>query len=124
MIDVVAGVIVDSRDRVLACRRRPERGGLWEFPGGKIEPGETPADALVREIREELAVGIEVGDHIVTVEVFDPRIRLSSYWARLTEASPHQSTDHDAIRWAARSELASLDWAPADLETVRLVSSR
>jgi 8-oxo-dGTP diphosphatase len=96
---------------------------LWEFPGGKVEAGESQNDALTREILEELGVGIEVGEHIVTVESIDPPIRLSSYWARLTGAAPTTSTDHDAMTWLNRSELRLLQWAQADLETVRLISS-
>jgi 8-oxo-dGTP diphosphatase len=124
VIEVVAAVIVHGDDSVLACRRRPERGGLWEFPGGKIEPGESPRDALAREIFEELAVRIEVGDHIVTVEASDLGIRLSSYWARLIESGPTSSTDHDTMRWVRPEELDQLVWAAADIETVRLISSR
>lgn len=117
---VVAAVIVDG-DRVLACRRAPgkDAAGRWEFPGGKVEAGETPEEALVREIREELGVPVRVGallDRTVT-----GRVDLACYRTALTGEAPTASMDHDALRWVERSRLAHLDWAEADLPAVRLL---
>jgi 8-oxo-dGTP diphosphatase len=121
---VVAAVII--RDGcVLACRRNPDRsaGGLWEFPGGKVEPGESVEDALAREIREELGVEIEVGEliHRATTPTNTVRVDLSSYAARLTDAAPTSSTDHDALRWVRYQQLSALRWAAPDEAVVELL---
>ena len=113
-LSVVAAII--RRDGcVLACRRRPERaaGGRWEFPGGKIEHGETAEAALVREIREELGVGIRVLGVLTTddTQVGARIIRLTCLEVELTDAAPTTSTDHDLMRWVAPEELAELAWA-------------
>lgn len=123
-VRVVAAVII--RDGcVLACRRNPDRsaGGLWEFPGGKVEPGESPEDALTREIREELGVVIEVGKliHRATTPTGTAHIDLSSYEACLTDAPPLRSTDHDVLRWLRPNQLSELDWAQPDLPVVELL---
>jgi 8-oxo-dGTP diphosphatase len=124
---VVAAVII--RDGcVLACRRKAERsaGGLWEFPGGKVEPGESPQEALAREIREELGVDIEVGEliHRATTATDGVHVDLSSYAARLTDAVPTSSTDHDSLRWLYPDELRALTWAKPDLPVVALLERR
>ena len=111
LIDVVAAIIVTD-GRFLACRRKPARGGLWEFPGGKVEPGESVEEALVREIREELSVEIEPGEHFLTVE--HDKLRLIFIHARLKGPSPTFSTDHDRIEWLSTDELESVEWAPSD----------
>ena len=124
-IPVVAAVITRG-DRVLACRRNADReaGGRWEFPGGKVEPGESGAEALVREIREELGVGILVGAllHRGTTPVDGRLVDLSCYWATLTDAAPGSSTEHDDIRWFRRHELQSLDWPEPDRPAVALLA--
>lgn len=126
VLNVVAALI-ERGDTVLACRRRPGKalGGRWEFPGGKLEPGESVRDALVREIREELGVEIDVLDELTTDETDhgDVVIRLVCLRARLRSVSPERSTDHDALRWVRRADLAGLDWAPADLPAVRLLTA-
>jgi 8-oxo-dGTP diphosphatase len=126
-MQVVAAVII--RDGcVLACRRNADRaaGGLWEFPGGKVEPGESPKDALAREIREELGVDIEVGDliHRATTSTGTARVDLSSYESRLTDAPPTSSTDHDTLRWLLPSQLSELEWAAPDLPVVELLADQ
>ena len=121
-LEVVAAVIVED-GRVLACRRSPlkDSAGLWEFPGGKVEEGESAPASLAREIREELGVDIEVGgllDRSVT-GVDGRNIALSCYFATLTGSRPTSSTDHDRMLWARIRELPDLDWAQPDLPAVR-----
>jgi 8-oxo-dGTP diphosphatase len=118
MIEVVAGLIDDGAGRLLACRRPEGKhlGGLWEFPGGKIEPGESPATALVRELEEELAVRVEPGAALSPV-VWDygrGPIRLHAFVCRLAAGTPHPH-EHSEIRWCGADELPALDWAAADL---------
>lgn len=122
---VVAAVIA-AEGLVLAARRRPgiAAAGAWEFPGGKIEPGESAAGALAREIREELGVEIAVGGELTTndTRVGDRVIRLTCLHARLVGAAPVASTDHDELRWVAPRDLAALAWAEPDLPAVRLLA--
>ncbi|MGZ0710613.1 (deoxy)nucleoside triphosphate pyrophosphohydrolase (plasmid) [Coraliomargarita sp. W4R53] len=124
-LEVVAAVI--ERDgMLLACRRAPGKSaaGLWEFPGGKVEPGESQSDALAREIREELGVEITVFAHLTTNDTLvDGRvIRLVCLRARLAEAAPTASIDHDALEWMQPSELHGRDWATPDLPAVHLLA--
>ncbi|NEN06014.1 (deoxy)nucleoside triphosphate pyrophosphohydrolase [Diaminobutyricibacter tongyongensis] len=120
-IQVVAAVIA-SENLILACKRSPLKsaGGKWEFPGGKVEPDESPEAALIREIREELGVEIELGDRISRTEtrVGDLSIDLASYRAITIGPAPTSSTDHDELRWLPISDLAQLDWAAPDMPTV------
>lgn len=121
VIEVVAAVI-EHDGLVLACRRRPEKaaGGKWEFPGGKVEQGETDAEALVREIHEELGIIIEVTGPLRTddTEVGSNVIRLVCLRARLRGEAPTASLDHDELRWVSRGDLAALDWAAPDIPAV------
>jgi 8-oxo-dGTP diphosphatase len=125
-LHVVAAVIFDG-GRVLACRRRAEKdaGGRWEFPGGKVEPGESPSEALRREIREELAVDIDVRDELTTddTRVGGRVIRLTCLRAALAGPRPAVSTDHDRLAWMPARDLASLDWAEPDLPAVALLTA-
>ena len=125
VLEVVAAVI--ERDGlVLACRRRTDRsaGGLWEFPGGKVEPGETAEQALRREIAEELAVEISVVGELTADDlvVGGRSIRLVCLRATLLDAAPESSIDHDELRWMLPADLPSLEWAAPDLPAVRLLA--
>lgn len=121
VIEVVAAVI-EHEGMFLACRRRPEKaaGGKWEFPGGKIEPGETNEAALVREIQEELGTAIDVVGPLRTDDttVGNNIIRLVCLRAHLRGDVPTNSSDHDELRWVSPSELSGLDWAAPDLPAV------
>ncbi|APX34645.1 hypothetical protein BH708_04825 [Brachybacterium sp. P6-10-X1] len=121
---VVGAVIVDG-ERILAARRRPGRAaaGLWEFPGGKIERGESPQQALVRELAEELDVQARVG-HLIGRGVGDGGgrdLHLDCYWVRLVGAAPTHSTDHDLLEWLERDQLRDLQWAPPDVPIVQVL---
>lgn len=122
MTEVVCGVIYDDAGRVLACRRSLGRhlGGLWEFPGGKVDEAETHEAALERELSEELSVLVTTGKRIhPVVEWTDGNvsIRLTAFFCRITEGKP-VALEHEEIRWCAPGELAELDWAEADLPIV------
>ena len=113
---IVAAVIVTD-GRVLACERSapPEAAGKWEFPGGKVEPGETDAAALVRECREELGVRVEVGERVgPDVPLAHGRAVLRVYAARLLDGDVPRALEHTAMRWLAAGELDSVPWLPAD----------
>ena len=118
-VRVVAAVIRDG-DRIFATQRGyGEFKDGWEFPVGKIEPGETPKEALVREIREELDTQIEVGDLIDTVEYDYPTFHLSMdcFWCRVVEGSL-MLKEHEAAKWLAKEELGAVGWLPADVKVI------
>lgn len=122
LVEVVAAVI-RLDDRVLACRRRPGKAaaGFWEFPGGKVSDGESPESALRREIQEELATDVVVGDLLIASDAPEAGIRLSCFWATVVGPMPVASTDHDELRWVTADELDSVQWAAPDLGAVALV---
>lgn len=115
----VVGAIVERDGAVFAARRNPDRsaGGLWEFPGGKIEAGESAEEALRRELQEELNVDVSVGPFVdqSRSDVGSVRIELSCYAAEFEGDDPVSSSDHDAMQWVPLTELSSLPWAPGDV---------
>ena len=124
----VVGAIIRRGDEILCAQRGPEMTmpGLWEFPGGKVESGETEQAALAREIEEELLCTIHVGAHVDTsTHAYDfGDVILATYAATLADGEP-RATEHAQLRWVAASDLRSLDWAPADLPAVdKLIRDR
>jgi 8-oxo-dGTP diphosphatase len=109
---IVVGVAVIKAGRVLAALRPGPEGG-WEFPGGKVEPGETDEQAAVRELREELSLEIEPGASLGPGEPIGDRYLLRVYAAALVRGEPVLH-EHSATRWVDAEELAELDWLPAD----------
>jgi len=120
MVRVVAAVVV-REGLIMVTRRGPgvRMAGLWEFPGGKVEAGEDDRTALARELMEELAIQVEVGECLgenIHTEERGP-FCLVAYRCRIKAGVPVLS-DHDAIAWCALSELRDREWAPADLPFV------
>lgn len=116
---VGAAIVVDGR--VLACERAdpPEMAGRWEFPGGKVDAGETDAEALVRECDEELGIQVEVGDQVgPDVPLAGGRAVLRVYLARLIGDAEPRALEHSALRWLAADELDDVPWLPADAPIV------
>lgn len=114
--EVVAALIWDG-NRFMACQRpaHKARGLLWEFVGGKVEPGESKADALIRECREELDVTIQVGDVFMEVihEYPDLTVRLTLFYACIAQGTP-KMLEHNDIRWVSCDEIDDYDFCPAD----------
>ena len=114
-IKVVAAIIRDG-DRIFATQRGyGEYKDGWEFPGGKVEPGETSQEALIREIKEELDADISVGELLTTVEHDYPSFHLSMdcFLCHIVSGQPHL-LEHEAAKWVAKEELDQIDWLPAD----------
>lgn len=125
-VNVVAAIIV-SEGKILATQRGyGEYKDGWEFPGGKIEPGESPEAALVREISEELDASIEVGEHLITVEhdYSDFHLTMQCFFATLKDDSHVKLLEHEASRWLAYDELDDVDWLPADVKVVEAIKCR
>ncbi len=126
MIEVVCGVIGNDRGELLACLRPAGKhlGGRWEFPGGKVDPGETPPQSLARELCEELAIVVEVGDALSPVVWSDGEmaIRLLPYRCRIVGGTL-TPLEHERIAWCSRANFHELPWAGADLPVLAEIFS-
>ncbi|MCU5105651.1 (deoxy)nucleoside triphosphate pyrophosphohydrolase [Bacillus cereus] len=120
-VSVVGAVIVNNNNEVLCALRSPTMSlpNYWEFPGGKVNKGEEPRDALVREIKEELNCTITVGEQVETVEheYENLIVHLVTYKACIKLGIP-TDLEHSELRWISIKELKKLKWAPADIPTV------
>lgn len=121
MVTEVVAAMIWRGDRFLACQRPAQkaRGLLWEFVGGKVEPGETKEEALIRECREELGITIRVGQMRMELvhEYPDLTVRLSLFDATVPEGEPRK-LEHNDIRWITLEEIGSLEFCPADQEII------
>jgi len=125
-INVVAAIIRDEAGRVFCTQRGyGEWKDWWEFPGGKIEEGETAEEALQREIREELAAEIEVGELLTTVEYDYPKFHLSMKCFLCSLKNGDLTLlEHEDAKWLGRDELNSVKWLPADEGVIRIIACR
>lgn len=119
----VVAAVIRKDDKIFATQRGyGEFKDGWEFPGGKIEDGETPEQALGREIREELNTEIQVGKLIDTIEYDYPKFHLSMdcFWCEIMQGGL-ELKEHEAARWLSKEELYSVDWLPADVGVVEKI---
>jgi 8-oxo-dGTP diphosphatase len=119
VVTIVGAAILDADGRVLGAERAepPAMAGMWEFPGGKVEPGEDELDALRRECEEELAVTIEAIDRLGEDVVLASGAVLKVWTARLVEGEP-TALEHSELRWLSIAELDTVPWLPADAPLV------
>jgi 8-oxo-dGTP diphosphatase len=126
MTEVVAALIW-NKDKCMICQRpsHKARGLLWEFVGGKVEPGETKEQALIRECQEELSVTLSVGDVFMDVihEYPDLTVHLTLFNATIAEGEP-QKLEHNDIRWITPSEIQNYEFCPADEEILKEITKR
>jgi 8-oxo-dGTP diphosphatase len=118
---IIVGAAIVEDGRVLACERAepPEMSGKWEFPGGKLEPGEGEVEALVRECDEELGVLVDVGQRVGDdVPLNHGRAILKVYLASLRDGAQPKPIEHSELRWLSADELFSVPWLPADAPIV------
>jgi 8-oxo-dGTP diphosphatase len=122
---VVGAAIVDQEGRLLAAQRAdpPELAGGWEFPGGKVDPGEDDHTALIRECREELGVLVEVGERVGGDWPLSEGHVLRVWLASIVEGEP-EAKEHLDLRWLSMDELYDVTWLPADLPIVHAVRNR
>ncbi|PFF33945.1 8-oxo-dGTP diphosphatase MutT [Bacillus cereus] len=124
-VSVVGAVIFNERNEILCALRSPTMSlpNYWEFPGGKINAGEMPQEALVREIKEELGCLITVGEKIEEVEheYGNVIVHLATYKAHIKSGMP-KALEHADLKWVQVGNLLELKWAPADIPTVRILS--
>ncbi|TDD54695.1 (deoxy)nucleoside triphosphate pyrophosphohydrolase [Kribbella antibiotica] len=121
-VQIVVGVAVVRGDRVLAAYRPGPEGG-WEFPGGKVEPGESEPEAAVRELHEELGIEVEIGTSLGPGVDISDKYRLHVYRASIVAGEPVR-TEHSELRWFTAAELVEEDWLVPDRPFVRLLRNK
>ncbi|MEN6460410.1 MAG: (deoxy)nucleoside triphosphate pyrophosphohydrolase [Syntrophomonas sp.] len=117
IIDVTAAILIKDRKVLIAQRPANDQlAGCWEFPGGKLEPGESPEECLAREMKEEFCITVEIGDFVgSSIYAYqDKEIRLLAYLCKWIDGDM-QSTIHDSYHWASPQDLETYDFAPADI---------
>lgn len=124
----VVGAVMEREDHSILCAlRSPDMTlpNLWEFPGGKIEAGETPEQSLKREIQEELGCEVVVGDQIedVVYEYEAVIVHLLTYEANIVNGAP-EAKEHAELKWVKREQLSDLTWAPADIPTIEALQKQ
>ncbi len=126
-IPVLAGILINAQGKIFLARRKPylKNGGKWEFPGGKLRPGEQPAHCLQRELQEEFGVDATVYEifDVATHTMENQTILLIAYWAKFQE-TPQKSTDHDVFRWVSPQQLLNYDLTPADIALAQKLQTR
>ena len=126
IIEVVAGIVLNQQ-KILIARRSPGKhlAGYWEFPGGKLEPGENPEEGLARELKEELNLEVVVGQHFMDslYHYQEKSILLKAYFAHSKQLEL-SSTDHDQLKWVQAKELEKYIFAPADVPIVEALLVR
>lgn len=119
-VEVVAAVIYDKDKFLITKRKHKLFNGLWEFPGGKIEENETHHQALIREIKEELEIDIEVNDFITTVNYQYPDFYLIMHVYKSKKIKGEINLNvHSDIKWITNEEINNFDWVPADIEIIK-----
>ena len=126
-IEVVAGIILDERGRIFCVQRgessKPYISKKWEFPGGKLEAGETREEALIRELKEELRIDVDPFEFVITIDHSYPDFRLimHSFKCRILSDNEPELTEHLQSKWLIPSDLDVLDWAAADVPIVEVL---
>jgi 8-oxo-dGTP diphosphatase len=128
----VAGIICDGAPHSAETRFFATQRGYgdykdgWEFPGGKVEPGETAQQALARELREELAIDVNVGEFLCTVDYDYPAFHLTMhcFYCTIAGNKAPELLEHEAARWLTRAELHSVNWLPADIEVLKTLEKK
>lgn len=122
----VVAAVIRKDDKIFATQRGyGEFKDGWEFPGGKIEDGESPEQALIREIKEELDTDINVGDLIDTIEYDYPNFHLSMdcFWCEILQGKL-ELKEHESARWLSKEKLYSIDWLPADVGLIEKIKEK
>lgn len=124
-IEVCAALLINKNHQILSTQRQGgDYDGLWEFPGGKMEPGETQSETLIREIKEELDVAIEVNDYLMTIEYQYPEFYLTMHchFCTIIEGDINL-LEHSDAKWLGQNELDSVTWLDADIEIINRLKS-